>query len=68
MNMATVFQILSGFFLLLAAYFGYTYFTGDRAEEDVAQLILTLSNTILAVAMFILSRNKAFIKKVEDEA
>ena len=68
MKMAIVFQVFTMFFLLLASYFGYTYFTGDRTVEDVAQLIMTFSTSLLAIAMFILSRNKAFNKTSDEEA
>lgn len=60
MKKSTLFLIFCSFFVVLSIFFGYSYFTGDREVENVSQLLLFISMLILAVAMFILSRNKAF--------
>lgn len=60
MKKSTLFLIFSIFFLAVGAYFGFTYLNSEMEAKNVSQLLLTVSNLLLAVAMFVLSRNKAF--------
>ena len=66
MQVSVVFRSFAVLFVVLAAFFGYTYFTGERQKEDVPYLILTCSTFVMAVAMLILSRNKAFNQRKDD--